>query len=404
MQILIVALCFCILALLVVAVVMLSRKREDDCTKNIESEIRQIQTSLAIVGTRLDEMDRRSGQFNVLVDNRLSQSANDTLKLVQMVEKKLGDLQLSNEKCLEQMRQTVEEKLQSTLETRLSASFKQVGEQLESVYKQLGEMQSLAKGVGNLERVLTNVKTRGIWGELQAERILQEILLPEQYLKNVPTKKGSNDPVEFAIKLPGVQEGEHVLMPIDSKFPREDYERLCAATEKADIEMVKAMRKALETRILGEAKTIRDKYIDVPNTTDFAVLFLPVEGLYAEVLSVPGLEQRVQREFHVLISGPATLASLLNSLQMGFRTLAIERKSSEVWHVLGEVKTEYAKFGEVLKAIRKKLASASNEIDNAFTRHRVMERKLKNVEAIESDVGEDVLCLGSLNDVESDDI
>lgn len=337
----------------------------------------------ASVCTRLDEMDKRSLDLNRLVDSRLESFRADNEKLVQTVDCKLEEIRKDNEKRLEQMRITVDEKLQSTLESRLSTSFGQVGKQLESVYRQLGEVQVLAKDVGNLERVLTNVKTRGIWGELQAERILQDILLPEQYDKNVVTRKGGRDPVEFAVKLPGAMEGEKVYLPIDSKFPREDYERLCNAIENGDAELVKALRKALEKRILDEAKDIRDKYIDVPNTTDFAILFLPIEGLYAEVLSNPGLQERVQRQFHVMIAGPATLSSLLNSLQMGFRTLAIERKSSEVWHILGEVKTEYAKFGVVLEAIKKKLALASNEIDNAFTRHRAMGRKLRTVEAVE---------------------
>lgn len=350
-----------------------------------EESLRRIEQALTVTSTRLDGLDRRSSQLNTLVDSRLVQFSTGNDKLTKTVESKLSDIQKDNERRLEQMRQTVEEKLQSTLETRLSASFKQVGDQLESVYKQLGEMQVLAQGVGNLEKVLTNVKARGMWGELQAERILQEILLPEQYLKNVVTKRTSRDPVEFAVKLPGSQEGEHVLLPIDSKFPREDYERLCVATETSDVEAIKNLRKALERRILDESKAIRDKYIDVPYTTDFAVLFLPIEGLYAEILSIPGLQDRIQREFHVMIAGPATLASLLNSLQMGFRTLAIEKKSSEVWHVLGEVKTEYGKFGIVLDSVKKKLSSASNEIDNAFTRHRAMGRKLRDVEAVETD-------------------
>lgn len=350
-----------------------------------EESLRRIEQALTVTSTRLDGLDRRSSQLNTLVDSRLVQFSTGNDKLTKTVESKLSDIQKDNERRLEQMRQTVEEKLQSTLETRLSASFKQVGDQLESVYKQLGEMQVLAQGVGNLEKVLTNVKARGMWGELQAERILQEILLPEQYLKNVVTKRTSRDPVEFAVKLPGSQEGEHVLLPIDSKFPREDYERLCVATETSDVEAIKNLRKALERRILDESKDIRDKYIDVPYTTDFAVLFLPIEGLYAEILSIPGLQDRIQREFHVMIAGPATLASLLNSLQMGFRTLAIEKKSSEVWHVLGEVKTEYGKFGIVLDSVKKKLSSASNEIDNAFTRHRAMGRKLRDVEAVETD-------------------
>lgn len=405
MQILTIALLSVCTVLLLVILLRLTQKGNEnpvDYSKDlseIRSEIQHIETSVAVTGSRLDEIGKQSIRLNTLVDNRLAQFSNDNERLTRTVEAKLSDIQTSNEKRLDQMRQTVEEKLQSTLETRLSASFKQVGDQLESVYKQLGEMQNLAKGVGNLERVLTNVKTRGIWGELQAERILQEILLPEQYLKNVATKKGSSDPVEFAVKLPGMQEGEHVLLPIDSKFPREDYERLCAATEASDIEGVKALRKALETRILQEAKDIRDKYIDVPYTTDFAVLFLPVEGLYAEVLSVSGLQQRIQHDCHVLIAGPATLASLLNSLQMGFRTLAIERKSSEVWHVLGEVKTEYNKFGGVLEAVKKKLTSASNEIDNAFTRHRAMERKLRSVEAIDNDGSESLVLEDLTNEV-----
>ena len=348
-----------------------------------EEELRRIEQALTVTSTRIDGLDRRSAQLNTLVDSRLAQFSTDNDKLTRTVESKLNDIRTDNEKRLEQMRQTVEEKLQSTLESRLATSFKEVGDRLESVYKQLGEMQVLAQGVGNLEKVLTNVKARGMWGELQAERILQEILLPEQYLKNVVTKRTSRDPVEFAVKLPGSSEGEHVLLPIDSKFPREDYEKLCAATETSDVEAVKVLRKALERRILDESKDIREKYIDVPYTTDFAILFLPIEGLYAEILSIPGLQDRIQREFHVMIAGPATLASLLNSLQMGFRTLAIEKKSSEVWHVLGEVKTEYAKFGIVLDTVKKKLTSASNEIDAAFIRHRAMGRKLRNVEAVE---------------------
>ena len=348
-----------------------------------EDELRRIEQALTVTSTRLDGLDRRSAQLNTLVDSRLAQFSTDNDKLTRTVESKLNDIRTDNEKRLEQMRQTVEEKLQSTLESRLATSFKEVGDRLESVYKQLGEMQVLAQGVGNLEKVLTNVKARGMWGELQAERILQEILLPEQYLKNVVTKRTSRDPVEFAVKLPGSTEGEHVLLPIDSKFPREDYEKLCAATETSDVEAVKILRKALERRILDESKDIREKYIDVPYTTDFAILFLPIEGLYAEILSIPGLQDRIQREFHVMIAGPATLASLLNSLQMGFRTLAIEKKSSEVWHVLGEVKTEYGKFGVVLDTVKKKLTSASNEIDAAFIRHRAMGRKLRNVEAVE---------------------
>ncbi len=384
-----------IISLIVLILIALKLPKPDDKSKvlddlsrqlsSLEESLRRIEQDLTVASTRIDELGKQSVRLNGLVDTRLQQFSTGNEKLTKTVEDKLSQIRMDNEKRLEQMRQTVEEKLQSTLESRLSTSFKQVGDQLESVYKQLGEMQNLAQGVGNLEKVLTNVKARGIWGELQAERILQEILLPEQYLKNVVTKRTSRDPVEFAVRLPGASEGEHVLLPIDSKFPREDYEKLCSATETGNVEAVRTLRKALERRILDEAKDIRDKYIDVPYTTDVAIMFLPIEGLYAEILSIAGLQERVQHEFHVMIAGPATLASLLNSLQMGFRTLAIEKKSSEVWHVLGEVKTEYGKFGTVLDAVKKKLTSASNEIDNAFTRHRAIGRKLRDVEAIETD-------------------
>ncbi len=379
-------------AVLIVVLIKLSKlgntRESEELSRQlsaVEESLRRIEQDLTVTSTRIDELSKHNSTLNTLVDSRLSQFTTGNEKLTKTVEDKLTEIRTDNEKRLEQMRQTVEEKLQNTLENRLSSSFKQVGDQLESVYKQLGEMQTLAQGVGNLEKVLTNVKTRGMWGELQAERILQEILLPEQYLKNVVTKRTSRDPVEFAVRLPGANEGEHVLLPIDSKFPREDYEKLCEATQTSDLESVRALRKALERRIMDESKDIREKYIDVPNTTDFAILFLPIEGLYAEILSIPGLQERVQHDNHVMIAGPATLASLLNSLQMGFRTLAIEKKSSEVWHVLGEVKTEYGKFGSVLDAVRKKLASATNEIDNAYTRHRAIGRKLRDVEAVESD-------------------
>ncbi len=382
-----------IISLIVLVLIAVKLPKPDDKSRvldelsrqlvSVEDSLRRIEQNLTVTSTRIDELGKQSGRLNSLVDTRLEQFSTGNEKLTKTVEEKLSQIRADNEKRLEQMRQTVEEKLQSTLENRLSSSFKQVGDQLESVYKQLGEMQSLAQGVGNLEKVLTNVKARGIWGELQAERILQEILLPEQYLKNVVTKRTSRDPVEFAVKLPGASEGEHVLLPIDSKFPREDYEKLCSATETGNVEAVRSLRKALERRILDESKDIRDKYIDVPHTTDFAIMFLPIEGLYAEILSIAGLQERVQHEYHVMIAGPATLASLLNSLQMGFRTLAIEKKSSEVWHVLGEVKTEYGKFGTVLETVKKKLTSATNEIDTAFTRHRAIGRKLRGVEAVE---------------------
>ncbi|MCF0262666.1 MAG: DNA recombination protein RmuC, partial [Sphaerochaetaceae bacterium] len=263
-----------ILIALIFGLYVLNNKKDPSSEMALDS-IKKLENSITVISTRLDEMDKSNFKLNQLVDSRLGQYSNDSNKLVTTIENKLADIQ-----------KTVDEKLQTTLESRISSSFKQVGERLESVYKQLGEMQNLSQGVGNLQRVLTNVKTRGIWGELQAERILQEILVPEQYEKNVVTKKGSRDAVEFAIKLPGSLEGQCVYLPIDSKFPREDYEKLCMATEEADTEQIKNLKRALERRIVLEAQTIRDKYIDVPNTTDFAVMFLPIEGLYAEVLSI----------------------------------------------------------------------------------------------------------------------
>lgn len=375
-----IVLCVCALLL---TLVFLRQKRSQEEIDGIKDSSRRTENSLAgvssSIATRLDEMSKRSLDLNTLVDSRLESFRTDNDKLIQTVDTKLEAIRKDNENRLEKMRETVDQKLQSTLESRISTSFEQVSKQLESVYKQLGEMQTLAKDVGNLEKVLTNVKTRGVWGELQAERILQDMLLPEQYEKNVATKRNSQERVEFAVKLPGANDGEKIYLPIDAKFPREDYEKLCEASEQGDRDSITTLRKALAKRVECEAKDIRDKYIDVPFTTDFGILFLPVEGLYAEVLSIVGLQEKLQRDYHVMVAGPATLSGLLNSLQMGFRTLAIEKKSAEVWKLLGEVKAEYAKLGIVLDGIKKKLALASNEIDNAFTRHRAMERCLRNV-------------------------
>jgi DNA recombination protein RmuC len=302
----------------------------------------------------------------------------------QTMEGQLRNLREDNSKKLEQMRATVDEKLQSTLEKRLGESFKQVSERLEQVYKGLGEMRTLATGVGDLKKVLTNVKTRGTWGEIRLSSILEQILTPDQYDVNVATKKDSNERVEFAIKLPGQDENkEHVVwLPIDAKFPQEDYQRLVDAQEVADKELAERSIKNLEARIKLEARYIKEKYIDPPNTTDFGIMFLPVEGLYAEVLRRPGLCDVLQREYRIVVTGPTTLAALLNSLQMGFRTLAIEKRSSEVWELLGIVKTEFGKFGDVLAKTKKKLQEASNTIDKAEVRTRAIERKLRKVQEV----------------------
>ena len=299
------------------------------------------------------------------------------------VETRLQALQADNEKKLEQMRQTVDEKLHATLEQRLGESFKQVADRLEQVHKGLGEMQRLASDVGSLNRVLSNVKTRGIFGEVQLAGLLEQVFTPEQYAVNVETVPGSGARVEFAIRLPGRGEPEQPLwLPIDAKFPREDYERLLEAQDKADAVGVEAASKALEQRLRLEAKSIHEKYLAPPHTADFGILFVPTEGLYAEALRRPGLVEAMQREHRVMLAGPTTLLATLNSLQMGFRTLTLEKRSTEVWQVLGAVKTEFAKFGDVLAKTRKKLDEASNTIGQAETRTRVMSRALKQVEAM----------------------
>ncbi len=298
------------------------------------------------------------------------------------LETKLGAIQQDNATKLEQMRATVDEKLQATLETRLGQSFKLVSERLEAVQRGLGEMQSLANGVGDLKRVLSNVKTRGILGEMQLGALLDQMLTPEQYASNVATVPGSDDRVEFAIRLPGSDRDSQVWLPIDAKFPREDYERLLDAQQLADVEGVERAATALERRIRDEAKTIRAKYIAPPATTDFAILFLPTEGLYAEIIRRPGLFESLQREQRVTIAGPTTLSALLNSLQMGFRTLAIQQRSSEVWQTLSAVKNEFGKFGDVLTMVRKKLDEAGKHLDTTSKRTRAIERKLRDVESL----------------------
>ncbi len=299
------------------------------------------------------------------------------------VEDKLSALQQGNEQKLEQMRATVDEKLHATLEQRLGESFKLVADRLDKVHAGLGEMQVLAKDVGSLNRVLTNVKTRGIFGEVQLAGLLEQVFTPDQYAKNIETVPGSNARVEFAIRLPGQRaDGVPLWLPIDAKFPREDYERLLDAQDKADAPAAEAAGRAIETRLRTEAKTIRDKYVAPPHTTDFGILFVPTEGLYAEALRRPGLVEAMQREHRVMLCGPTTLLATLNSLQMGFRTLALEKRSLEVWEVLGAVKTEFAKFGDVLAKTKKKLDEASNHISQAETRTRVMARELRLVEAL----------------------
>jgi DNA recombination protein RmuC len=298
------------------------------------------------------------------------------------VETRLDSLQKDNAEKLEKMRATVDEKLHETLEKRLGESFKQVADRLEQVHKGLGEMQSLAADVGGLKQVLSNVKTLGLAGEMQLASLLEQALVPEQYDRNVATRPKSKDRVEFAVRLPGRDGQAQVWLPIDSKFPTADYQMLLQAQEAGDVAGVQAAAKALEARVRLEARSIRDKYVEPPATTDFAILFVPTEGLYAEILRRPGLFQQLQHEYHVTVCGPVNLIAFLNSLQMGFRTLAIEKRSSEVWNVLGAVKTEFENFGRVLAITKKQLETVANSIETAETRTRQMARKLKSIEAL----------------------
>lgn len=351
----------------------------------------ELQDSLRFFG---DALSIRISEIANLQKNQLDTFSNQLTSLTQMnelkldklretVENQLKALQEDNGQKLELMRQTVDEKLHATLEKRLGESFQQVSERLELVHKGLGEMQTLASGVGDLKKVLTNVKSRGTWGEIQLGNLLEQILTKEQFSRNVATKPGSSERVEYAIRLPGRDDGEgEVWLPIDAKFPMEDYQKLVDAQELGDLVMIDTSAKQLENRIKAEAKSIKSKYLDPPNTTDFAIMYLPVEGLYAEVIRRAGLVEALQNECRVTVAGPTNLTAFLNSLQMGFRTLAIEKRSSEVWELLGAVKTEFGKFGEILEKTHKKLQEASNTIDTAARKSRTIERKLRGVQEL----------------------
>ena len=332
--------------------------------------------------------DQLSGQLALLTQR----NGEELEKLRGVIESKLASLQKDNGDRLDQIRQTVDEKLHNTLEQRLGESFKLVSERLEQVHRGLGEMQNLAAGVGDLKKVLSNVKVRGTWGEVQLEQLLEQVLTPDQFAKNVAPKPNSAERVEFAIRLPGRDlDNTPVWLPIDAKFPLEDYQSLLEAQEAGDLPGLEAAGKALEIRIRNEAKSIRDKYIEPPYTTDFGLLFLPIESLYAEVLRRPGLSDALQRDYRVTVAGPTTLAAMLNSLQMGFRSLAIEKRSSEVWAILGAVKTEFGKFGDVLAKTKKKLDEARSTIEQAETRTRQIGRKLTSVVELPNDSAQSLL-------------
>lgn len=320
------------------------------------------------------------------------------------ISEQLNEMREANEKKLEEMRRTVDEKLQGTLEKRLGESFKLVSERLDAVHKGLGEMQNLATGVGDLKNVLTNVKVRGTWAEYQLEAILEQVLTPDQFDRNVATRKDSSERVEFAIRLPGRSDDPEdcVWLPIDSKFPQEDYLRLSEAANSADAEAVALSTRELLRSITQSAKTIAEKYLNPPQTTDFAVLYLPTEGLYAEVLRQPGLVSQLQQDYRVMVSGPTTIAALLNSLRLGFRSLAIEQQASEVWQVLGAVKTEFGRFGDVLAKVKKQLATASNTIENTERRTRAMARTLREVEQLPGAKSDELLQLLPEDELEQD--
>lgn len=321
----------------------------------------------------------------------------DNFGLVQKtLDTRVRELQDHNTKKLEEMRQTVDEKLQASVEKRFNESFKTISTQLTQVYQGLGEMKTLANGVGDLKKVMEGVKTRGIYGEVQLGNIISDTLSSDQYCENIATKKGSNDRVEFAVKMPGKDESAQVFLPIDSKFPVENYQRLIAAYEQGDKTEILKYQKALAIDVKEQAKKISTKYIDPPHTTEFAMMFLPTESLYAEILRIPGLDDEIRQKFHITIASPSTLPVILSGLLMGFRTLAIEKRSSEVWQILGAVKSQFGKFGDLLEATKKKLQESANKIDAAATTSRVIERKLKNVESLPS--SESLKLLDGLDD------
>jgi len=343
----------------------------------VDNKIKSILDSLSVSSkTNRDELAKSIIDFEKQVTNGLEKNR-------EIIEKKLSEIQAGNEAKLEKMRVTVDEKLHETLETRLGEKFKLVSERLELVHKGLGEMQNLANGVGDLKKVLSNVKTKGVLGEYQLGAILEQLLAPHQYAQNVATKDGSRENVEFAIKIPSKNDSDkYIWLPIDSKFPTVDYESLMDAYDSGDINLLERSKKEIEIKIKNFAKDIRTKYIDPPNTTEFGIMFLPFEGLYAEVLRIPNLFESIQNTYKITIAGPTTISAFLNSLQMGFRSLAVEKRTNEIWNVLGAVRTEFGKFGDILEATKKKLDQASAELEKTGTRTRQIEKKLQDFDVL----------------------
>ena len=367
-----------------------SHELREEVSGSLDKTAQTLSTTVGQLGNvQKQQLESVTTQVQALVET--NQQRLEGLRAT--ISEQLGEMREANEKKLEEMRRTVDEKLQGTLEKRLGESFQQVREQLDAVHKGLGQMQSLATGVGDLKNFLTNVKARGTWAEYQLEAILEQVLTPEQFDRNVATRENSSERVEFAIRLPGRSDDPNdcVWLPIDSKFPQEDYIRLTEAAKSADTEAVAQSTRELMRSVKQSAKTIAEKYLNPPHTTDFAVLYLPTEGLYAEVLRQPGMVSQLQQDYRVVVSGPTTIAALLNSLRLGFRSLAIEQQASEVWQVLAAVKTEFGKFGEVLDKVKKQLATASNTIDQTQTRTRAMARRLRKVEQLPSGESDELL-------------
>ena len=387
---------YLLLACLVLLVILLVRQAS--LSHQQEKEGMRQEHSLTVLGNQLlDSLDaqhdgmveslQNTNQHLLSTMSQMGQNQTSLLESMQRQvllstrnqEEKINTLRLENERQLGEMRRTVDQRLSESLDKKLDSSFAQVSQRLESVYKGLGEMHTLASGVGDLKKVLTNVKTRGIWGEMQLGSLIRQVLAPGQYEENVAVVPGSADRVEFAVCLPD-QSGGMVYLPVDSKFPQEDYVRLVDASQAGDAVAADAARKALEKRLKDEAKKISSKYVSPPSTTDFAIMFLPIEGLYAEALQTPDLVDSLQRDFRIIIAGPGTFAAMLNALQMGFRTLAIEKRSGEVWRLLGEIKTDFARFTEMLEATRHRLDQAGESIDSAVSRTRTIRKKLSNIE------------------------
>ena len=387
---------YLLLACLVLLVILLVRQAS--LSHQQEKEGMRQEHSLTILGNQLlDSLDaqhdgmveslQNTNQHLLSTMSQMGQNQTSLLESMQRQvllstrnqEEKINTLRLENERQLGEMRRTVDQRLSESLDKKLDSSFAQVSQRLESVYKGLGEMHTLASGVGDLKKVLTNVKTRGIWGEMQLGSLIRQVLAPGQYEENVAVVPGSPDRVEFAVCLPD-QSGGMVYLPVDSKFPQEDYVRLVDASQAGDAAAADAARRALEKRLKDEAKKISSKYVSPPSTTDFAIMFLPIEGLYAEALQTPDLVDSLQRDFRIIIAGPGTFAAMLNALQMGFRTLAIEKRSGEVWRLLGEIKTDFARFTEMLEATRRRLDQAGESIDSAVSRTRTIRKKLSNIE------------------------